>query len=74
MIMHRPRVFEDREYTQPSTPWLWKDSEVQLQKVPAGWAVVDGDETIHVAGTVSAALIVFSEVTEGNDGIEDNNR
>ena len=71
MIMHRPRIFEDREYTQPTTPWLWKDNDVQLQKTPAGWAVLNGDETICVAGTVSAALIVFDNVTEGNDGTED---
>jgi len=72
MIMHRRRIFDDREYVQPTTPWLWKDNDVQLQKTPAGWAVLDGDETICVAGTVSAALIVFDNVTEGTkDGIED---
>ena len=47
---------------------------MQLQKVPEGWAVMDGGEQIHTAGTVSAALIVFDQLTEGNDGIEDNKR
>lgn len=74
MIMHRPRIFEDREFTQPTTPWLWKDDDVQLQKVPEGWAVIDGGEQIHTAGTVSAALIVFDQLTEGDNGTEDNNR
>jgi hypothetical protein len=72
MMVQRPRVFEDREYTQPTTPWLWKDHDVQLQKTPTGWAVLDGDETICVAGTVSAALIVFDNALEGmEDGTED---
>ncbi len=72
MIMRRPRIFEDREYTQPTTPWLWKDQDVQLQKTPAGWAVLAGNETICVAGTVSAALIVFDDVLEGKEnGIKD---
>ena len=71
MMVQRPRVFEDREYTQPTTPWLWKDQDVQLQKTPTGWAVLAGDETICVAGTVSAALVVFDNVTEGTeDGTE----
>lgn len=72
MMVQRPRIFEDREYIQPATPWLWKDQDVQLQKTAAGWAVLDGEKTICVAGTVSAALIVFDNVTEGTkDGIED---
>ena len=72
MMVQRPRVFEDREYTQPTTPWLWKDNDVQLQKTPTGWAVLDGGETVHVSGTVSGALIVFDSLTEGTeDGIED---
>lgn len=71
MMVQRPRVFEDREYTQPTTPWLWKDKDVQLQKTSAGWAVLDDGETIHVAGSVSAALVVFDSLTEGNDGTKD---
>ena len=71
MMVQRPRIFEDREYTQPATPWLWKDQGVQLQKTPTGWAVLDGDETIHVSGTVSGALVVFDSLTEGSDGTED---
>ena len=71
MMVQRPRVFEDREFTQPTTPWLWKEQDVQLQKTPAGWAVLNGDETIHVSGTVSGALVVFDSLTEGNDGTED---
>ena len=71
MMVQRPRIFEDREYTQPTTPWLWKEQDVQLQKTPAGWAVLAGDETIHVAGTVSAALIVFDDVLEGIDDVKD---
>ena len=67
MIMHRPRIFEDREFTQPTTPWLWKDNDVQLQKTPAGWAVLDDGETVYVSGTVSGALIVFDSLTEGTD-------
>ena len=74
MMVQRPRIFEDRDYTQPTTPWLWREHDVQLQKVPEGWAVMDGGEQIHTAGTVSAALIVFDQLTEGNDGIEDNKR
>ena len=71
MMVQRPRVFEDREYTQPTTPWLWKDHDVQLQKTPTGWAVLDDGETIHVSGTVSGALVVFDSLTEGSDGTED---
>ena len=72
MMAQRPRVFEDREYTQPTTPWLWKEQDVQLQKTPAGWAVMADDETIYVAGTVSAALVVFDDVLEGKEnGIKD---
>lgn len=66
MIM-RKRIFEDNKYTQPATPWLWKESDVQLQKTPEGWAVLDGDETVHVAGTVSAALVWFEDLTGGNE-------
>lgn len=66
MIM-RKRIFEDRQYTQPATPWLWKESDIQLQKTPDGWAVLDGGETVHVAGTVSAALIWFEDLTGGNE-------
>lgn len=66
MIM-RKRIFEDRQYIQPATPWLWKESDVQLQKTPEGWAVLDGDETVHVAGTVSAALVWFEDLTGGNE-------
>ena len=72
MMVQRPRVFEDREYTQPTTPWLWKDNDVQLQKTSTGWAVLADDETIHVSGTVSGALVVFDSLTEGTgDGTED---
>ncbi len=72
MMVQRPRVFEDREYTQPTTPWLWKEQDVQLQKTPAGWAVLADNETIYVAGTVSAALVVFDDVLEGKEnGIKD---
>ena len=72
MMVQRPRVFEDREYTQPTTPWLWKEQDVQLQKTPAGWAVMADNETIYVAGTVSAALVVFDDVLEGKEnGIKD---
>ena len=52
MMVQRPRIFEDREYIQPATPWLWKDQDVQLQKTPTGWAVLDGDKTICVAGCI----------------------
>lgn len=70
MIM-RKRIFEDKKYTQPATPWLWKDNEVQLQKTPTGWAVLEGSETVHVAGTVSAALVWFEDLTGGKkDGFE----
>lgn len=72
MMVQRPRVFEDREFTQPTTPWLWKEQDVQLQKTPAGWAVLADNETIYVAGTVSAALVVFDDVLEGKEnGIKD---
>ncbi len=65
MMVQRPRIFEDREFVQPTTPWLWKDQDVQLQKTPTGWAVLAGNETIHVSGTVSGALVVFDSLTEG---------
>ena len=72
MMVQIPRVFEDREFTQPTTPWLWKEQDVQLQKTPAGWAVLADNETIYVAGTVSAALVVFDDVLEGKEnGIKD---
>ena len=72
MMVQRPRIFEDREFTQPTTPWLWKEQDVQLQKTPAGWAVLADDETIHVSGTVSGALVVFDSLTEGTrNGTED---
>ncbi len=71
-MIQRARIFEDREFTQPTTPWLWKDQDVQLQKTPTGWAVLAEDETICVAGTVSAALVVFENVLEGKEnGIKD---
>jgi len=71
MMVQRPRIFEDREYIQPATPWLWKDEDVQVQKTANGWAVLNGGETIHVAGSVSGALVVFDTLTEGNDGTKD---
>jgi len=72
MMVQRPRVFEDREFTQPTTPWLWKEQDVQLQKTPTGWAVLAENEIIYVAGTVSAALVVFDDVLEGKEnGIKD---
>ena len=71
MMVQRPRIFEDREFTQPTTPWLWKDADVQLQKVPEGWAVMDGGEQIHTSGTVSGALVVFDQLTEGDNDVKD---
>ena len=71
MMVQRPRIFEDREYIQPATPWLRKDEDVQVQKTANGWAVLDGGETIHVSGSVSGALVVFDSLTEGNDGTKD---
>ena len=55
MMVQRPRIFEDRDFTQPTTPWLWKDADVQLQKVPEGWEEMNGGDQIHTAGTVSDA-------------------
>ncbi len=70
MIRKRTSIFEDREFTKPTTPWLWKDSDVQLQKVDNGWAVLEDGEQVHVSGTVSGALVFFDQLTEGRDGTE----
>ena len=72
MIM-RKRIFEDKKYAQPSTPWLWKDNRSSsYRRRLTGWAVLDGGETVHVAGTVSAALVWFEDLTGGKeDGTTD---